>query len=334
MLGSRRRFTIGSAAAVAFEGLSITRTVAAQFEFRCGSSLPPDNPSSVRLTQMWEAIERESGGRIHTKFFPGSQLGGETGMIEQLRLGALHYMVQDGNLPTLVPAANLIFVGFAFKDADEALRAMDGPLGTFIGDEIANKGIHALRTVGSQGMNQICSNTHQIRTPDDLHGFKIRVPQAKIFLDLFRELGASPISLDSTELYSALQTKLLDGEALPSIAIENFRHFEVSKYISLTNHTASVLWLLANHDAFHRLPPDLQALVERNNTKYALLQRRDFKLVNASVENKLARQGITFNAVDQTPFRARLGGYYASWASTFGPAAWRLLQHSTGGRIG
>jgi TRAP-type transport system periplasmic protein len=332
--GSRRRFVDGSVASFAAIAFLGTPAGAAQFEFKCASNMAPDHPTTIRMTQLWSAIEQESGGRIHTQFFPNSQLGGDSAMFSQLRLGALQfYCINPGSLASIVPAVDIGSLGLVFKDDDEGLRVLNGPLGTYLRREVAVKGIYVCRTYWDSGMNQVASSSHAIRTPDDLHGFRLRVPESKITIDLFKTLGASPTTLSVSEIYTGLQTKIIDGEAAPLATIEASRWYEVNKYLSVTNHSLSGSWLIANGDAWKSLPTDLQEVVERNNTKFAALGARDVKALAISLAAQMARQGIAFNKVDQQPFRLRLRSYYETWATTFGPTEWGLLQSSLSTRL-
>ena len=329
----KRAFLALGAALVAPSGF-VRRARAAEFEFKCASNNPVDNPSSIRLTQMWAEVERESGGRIHTQFYPNSQLGGDAAMLTQLRLGALQFfLVSSATFASVVPSANVGFLGFAYKDADEGCRVMDGPLGNSIRREAETKGLHALRSVYSNGMSEIGASTRPIRNPDDFRNFKIRIPESKILVDLFKTLGASPTPLSLAETYTALQTKLIDGESLSLDTIEQSRHYEVLKYVSLTDHGWAGPWLVANGEVWNRLPPDLAELVERSNTKYALLQRKDTNAAAAGVADKLASQGVIFNRLDQAQFRARLRPYFEEWAKEFGPTQWNQLQSSLSHRL-
>src|ERR1700752_1620618 len=140
---SRRAFA--AAAAVTFSAVPIIRMPAraAQFECRCASNLPVHHPISLRLTQMFAAIEKDSGGRLHTQFFPNSQLGGDAAMFSQLRLGALQFFhISPGNLSTLVPVADIAYTGFAYKDDAEGSRVADGPLGDYVRKEVGAKGLY------------------------------------------------------------------------------------------------------------------------------------------------------------------------------------------------
>jgi TRAP-type transport system periplasmic protein len=307
---------------------------AAQFELKCGTTLPVDHPAIVRMAEMWTALEEDSGGRIHTQFFPNSLLGTQAAMLSQVRLGALQFILLDPtSLASIVPTVDICSLGFAYKDSDEGLRCMDGPLGRYLRDAVGTKGLYALNTVWNSGMSQVAAGAHPIRTPDDLRGFKIRVPESRILVDLFKALGASPTPLSANEIYTALQTKIIDGTASQLAVIEASRFYEVQKYVSLTNHAWNGPWLIAGGDTWKSLPIDLQATIERVNTKYALLGRRDSKALDASITAKLRSQGVLTNTVDQAPFRARLRPYFEFWANAFGPTAWGLLQTSLGHRL-
>ena len=116
----------------------------------------PDHPTSVRLTQMWAAVERESAGRVHVDFYPSSTLGGEAAMLSQVRLGALDfYITSPGTLDSVISSADLVNIGFVFKDSNEALRAMDGPAGAYVRSEAAAKKLYLLRAIWNGGMREI-----------------------------------------------------------------------------------------------------------------------------------------------------------------------------------
>jgi TRAP-type transport system periplasmic protein len=331
LLESRRGFVAGNAAALAAFSIARSAAKAAEFEFKCGSDLGLDHPSVVRMTQMWNAIEKESGGRVHTQLFPDNALGAMPSMFTQVRAGALHFLLLGAsNMSSVVPLADISNLGFAGRDDDESLRIMDGPLGGFVRGEVAAKGLYALSTMWNGGMYEVGMASHAVRSPDDLHGMKIRVATSKIAVDLFKAFGAIPSPINLSDVYSGLQTKLIDGESAPLVAIQASHFFEVNRFIALTNHAWSGQWMISNQETWKRLPPDLQGLIERNATKYALLQRRDTKLVTSALIDKMTRLGVAINRVDQTPFRSLLKPYYQTFAGEFGPRAWGLLQTSLG----
>ena len=330
----RRTFAAGSAAALTSIAFIKAPAKAAQFDLKCGSSVAPDHPLNVRAAQMFGAIERESNGRVRIQLFPNSQLGGDTAMFSQLRSGAIAFLFNNpGNLASVVPVGDITNVGFAFEDSDEALRAVDGPLGGYIRSEIANKDLIALNKMWNSGMYEVGSNPRAIRAPLDLQGMKIRVLQSRIAVDLFATLGASPVALSIGEVYTSLQTKIVDAVGVPLTTYDTLKFYEVTKYLSLVDWAWSGLWFMANADLWKSLPPDVQQIIDANNTKYALLERRDTKLFNQSVVNRITKHGVAVGRVDQAPFRARLGTYYATWARAFGSQAWTLLESAVGRKL-
>ena len=105
---------------------------------------------------------------------------------------------------------------------------------------------------------------------------------------------------------------------------------ELQRYLSMTNHIWGGEWMAANAEAWNALPPDIQNIVARNAAKYALLERKDLRLVNASLADKFKRQGLTFITPDVTSMRARLGPYFARWKNEFAGTAWDLLESHVG----
>ena len=329
-LPSRRTVLAGAASAYASIALVRAPARAAQFEYKYGNPVPIGHPLNNRATEMWEAVKRESGGRLVVAMFPNNQLGGDTATLTQLRSGAVQFLSFTGGiLGSVVPVAGIESVGFAFKTQQDALRTMNGPLGDYVKAAIEAKGIHPLY-LWANGYRQITSSTKPIRNADDLAGFKIRTPAAAIWLDLFRTLGASPTPMNFSEVYTSLQTHVIDGQENPFGLIESARLFEVQKYLSVTNHMWSGYWLIANGDAWTALPPDIQKIVSRNAKKYGDLQNTDVALYNASLADKLARRGMILNYADTATFRAKLGPFYAKERDVFGPTAWGLLEASVG----
>ena len=304
---------------------------AAQYEFKCATDLPTDHPTTVWQLQMWKAIERESGGRIHTLLFPNSQLGSDTAMVTQMRAGALPFLLANaGPFSAVVTSSAISTIGFLFKNSDDAVRVMSGKLGDYVRQDALSKGIFIFPHMWDSGMQHLTSGTHPIQSADDLRGFKVRVSNTRSLVDLFKTLGANPSPLDVSEVYTALQTKLIDGEGGGLAAMEGLRWFEVQKYLSLTYHAFGAFWFVANNDVWKGLPRDVQEIIERNAAKYVALEHRDMTAVDLAVLNKLGRQGLTINRTDQASFRARLKPYYETWAQTFGPTAWGLLEESVG----
>jgi tripartite ATP-independent transporter DctP family solute receptor len=330
---SRGRFVAATGAALASIAVIKSPARAAQWSYKYASNVSVDHPLNVRMRECWNAVSKETKGRLDVQIFPNNQLGGDTQALQQLRSGALQFFTLDGGiLQSVVPVAAIQGVGFAFKDSGEAFRALDGPLGDHVRDAIRGAGLYVHPKMWENGMRQITSGVRPIRNAGDLSGFKIRTPPGELWVDLFRSLGAAPAPLNFNEVYTALQTKVFDGQENPYAIIDTARLYEVQKYLSVTNHMWSAYHFLGNQEAWNALPRDVQGTVERNLTKYALLQRRDTLLRNESLSEKLARRGMTINRADTSGFRTKLSssGFYTKWAGKFGPQAWALLEKTSG----
>jgi len=254
-------------------------------------------------------------------------------MLTQLRAGAINFLTYlDGNLSTLVPLSAVSNVGFAFKDYAQVFAAMDGPLGALIRADIRKSGLHVFDHIWDNGFRQITTGAKPIVHPEDLDGLKIRVPVSPIELSLFKALGAAPSPLNFSEVYTALQTHVVDGQENPLTIIENGKVYEVQKFLSLTSHVWTGFWFLANDALFTALPKDVQEIIGRNIEAAALTQRKLSETMNRSLLTKLTTQGMTVNTPDREPFARKLAaaGFYKEWSGKFGSAAWELLEKTTG----
>jgi tripartite ATP-independent transporter DctP family solute receptor len=334
---SRRHFAriAAGGAAAAFASIGFVRypADAAEFTLKFADDLPPDHPTNTTARDVAAAIAARSKGRVELQVFPANQLGNDTQMLSQLRSGAIQFMaVGDNILATLVPAAAINNVGFTWADAKTAFRGLDADLGAYVRGEIEHAGLHPMSKIWDEGFREMTSATKPLKTPDDLDGFKMRVPPSPISTSLFAALGASPTTINVKDLYSALETHIVDGQENALALIETQKIYEVQKYCSLTDHMLVAYWVLANPDAFNKLPKDLQTIVEDAFNEGALKQRVENEREDATMRSKLAGQGLQIIDVDRKAFKDKLvkAGFYKQMSEQFGPTAWSLLEKYAG----
>ncbi len=333
MSQSRRKFIGYGAATFVAAPLVARHAYAAEFSYKYGNTLPPTHPMNVVATKVMERIRTQTNGRLDIQVFPSSQLGADTDMLSQVRSGALEFYSQSGLvLANIVPVAGINGIGFAFKDYDAVWKAMDGELGAAVRAAIEKVGLLPMVKMWDNGFRQVTSSGKAIRSPADFAGFKIRVPVSPIWVSLFKAFGAAPASLNFSELYSALQTKIVDGQENPLTLIDSAKFYEVQKYCSLTNHMWDGFWFLANRRAWDRLPPDVREIAARNLDAGAQEQRDMLAEQDKTVKAKLEGFGMTFNAPEPAPFRETLNksGFYGEWKGKFGADAWALLEKYSG----
>lgn len=330
--GLTRRGLIAAGAAVPLFTI-LKSASAAEFEYKFASGVDPTHPVHVRLQEAINRIREATSGRLDIKLFPSGQLGADTDLLNQVRSGAVEfYCVAGSVLASFVPVSGISATGFAFKDYDTVWKAMDGDLGSYIRAQIEKTSITAVSRVWDNGFRQITSATREIKTPADLKGFKLRVPVAPMLTSLFTALDAGPAPINFSEVYMALQTKLVEGQENPLPIIATTRIYEVQRSCSLTNHAWDGAYMVANQRALKRLPKHLQEVVLREFDRSATDQRADIAALSISLRGELEGKGLRFIDVDQEPFRQALikTTFYKDWKNKFGPEAWSQLEKYSG----
>ena len=328
-----RRILLAGASALPVFAINSRPAHAAEFAYKWANNLPVTHPMNIRGAEAVARIKDATGGRLDIQVFPSNQLGSDTDTLSQLRSGAVEFFTLSGLiLATLVPPASINGMGFAFPSYTQVWQAMDGSLGAFVRGEIGKRGLYAMERIWDNGFRQTTTSNRPINTPADLRGLKLRVPPSPLWTNMFTALGAAPASINFSEVYSALQTRVVDGQENPLAIIDTARLFEVQRFCSLTNHMWDGFWFLANARAWGRLPADIREIAERELNRSAMQEREDVAKLNGDLRGKLEGNGLVFNAVDPAPFQARLreGGFYREWRGRYGDDAWRVLESSVG----
>ena len=328
-----RRALLTSAAAFPLLTMLKWPASAAEFELKYATGQDPSHPVNLRAQEALTRIREATSGRVDIKLFPANQLGSDTDLLTQVRNGSIEFFnLSSLILATLVPISGITSVGFAFKNYDEVWGAMDGQLGDHIRSEIAKTPIFTVSKIWDNGFRHVTSSTREIRGPADLKGFKLRVPPAPPLTSLFKALDASPTPINFNEVYTSLQTKVVEGQENPLAIIATTRLYEVQKTCSLTAHVWDGYWVLGNKRAFAKLPADLQAIITRELDKSAGDQRADIAKLSDTLKADLKAKGITFIDVQQDDFRKALAStnFYAEWKQKYGPTAWDLMEKVSG----
>jgi TRAP-type transport system periplasmic protein len=297
------------------------------------NNIPITHPSNVRIREAAEAIKAETGGKVDIQIFPNNQLGGDTDMLSQVRSGAIDIFPLSGLiLQTLVPLAGINGLAFAFKDYPTVWAAMDGELGSYIRAQIAKVNLHTFDKILDNGFRNITTSTKPIVTAEDLKGFKIRVPISPLWTSMFKAFGSAPTGINFSEVYSALQTKVVEGQENPLAIIDIAKLYEVQKYCSMTGHMWDGQWILANGKRWAGLPADVQAVISKHVNAAVLKQRDDIRRLTNGLEAQLKAKGMTFNYPDVKTFRDTLSkaGFYQEWRGKFGDEAMAKLEKYSG----
>jgi TRAP-type transport system periplasmic protein len=306
---------------------------AAEFSLKYANNLPLSHPLNIRAAEAAARVAKETDGRVEIEIFPNNQLGGDTDMLAQVRSGGVDIFT-PGTLiiATMAPISAVTAVGFAFSGYDQVWKAVDGKLGDRIRAEFEKIGFHTFAKMWDNGFRQITTSNKPIATAEDLVGLKIRVPVSPMGISTFKSLGAAPTSLQFSEVYSALQTKIVDAQENPLAIVETAKLYEVQKFCSKTNHSWDGYHFVFNGRSWNALPDDIKAIVERAFNEAGLKQREDVRKLNETLEASLASKGMVFNATEPASFQAQLqkSGFYSDWKTTFGEETWALIENSAG----
>ncbi|MGY3535507.1 tripartite ATP-independent transporter DctP family solute receptor [Bradyrhizobium embrapense] len=331
---TRRRMLGTGSMALAAAMFGKPSLAAAEFDLKLGVNTPETHPLTIRLAEAAKLAGAQSSGRLNITVFANSQLGGDPEMLSQVRAGGIELLAAPSmTLSTLVPLSGLPSIGFAFQSYDQVWAAMDGGVGDIVREAIARTGVMPLKMVWDNGFRQITSSSsRQLNSVEDLRGFKIRVPVTALLTSLFSGLGALPSSISYSELYSALQTHIVEGQENPLAQVSTGKLYEVQKYCALSNHCWSGYWILGNRRAMAGLPPDLVELINAAFDAAAVKERADLVEMDRSLQAELTGKGMTFNKPDPVQFRAALvkAGFYTQWQKTYGADAWAVLEKYTG----
>lgn len=330
---SSRRLLLQAAAALPLVSIRSGPARAAEFAYRLATGSGINGLINARLDQATGRIRDATAGRLDIRLFAGTELGSDDDQLAKLRSGETELLnITGSRISSIAPASDLTNLGFVFPNYAALWPAMDGDLGQVLRARIQAAGVVVVSKAADNGLRQITSGDKPINSPDDLRGFRIRLPDIATFTTLFQALGAVPASAGFKDLRAKLQANVIDGQENSLAAIEFAKFYEVQKYVALTNHIWDPFWLIANPQAVARLPDDLQAILRREFDRAAVEQREDVVQQDAKLHTSLAEKGMVLTVVDQAPFRAALDkvGFYKAWKPKFTPELWAALEKVTG----
>ncbi|MEE1920966.1 TRAP transporter substrate-binding protein [Pseudomonas sp. 148P] len=280
---------------------------------------PAGYPTVVAEQNMGKKLEEASNGEIKFKMFAGGVLGSEKEVIEQAQIGAVQMArVSLGIVGPVVPDVNVFNMPFVFRDHEHMRKVIDGEIGQEILDKITNSEFNLVALAWMDGGTRSLYTKKPVRSLEDLKGMKIRVQGNPLFIDMMNAMGGNGIAMDTGEIFSALQTGVIDGaENNPPTLLEH-NHFQNAKYFTLTSHLILPEPVVMSKTTWNKLTPDQQALVKKVAREAQFEERALWDAKSAASEEKLKAAGVEFIVVDKKPFydatapvREKYGAQYA-----------------------
>ncbi len=316
---SRGLSVIGAVFALTLGMTSISSAAATVVKIGWPTADSKIDPYAITAHYFAEELEKAAPGKYDIQFFGNHQLGDETEMLQGLRLGTLEFGVFTGTyVGNIVPAFQLNDLPFLYANSQQAHETLDGKAGELMQEKLAKKGMISLG-FAEAGFREVINNKRPITKPDDLGGIRLRVQPSDIFISSFRALGANPVPMSWSDVFTAVQQGTIDGLEIPLAVIYANKYPEVTKYLSLTNHTYNALSLLASGRTWKKMSADEQKVVQAAAKKAIARQRKTVADNNVEMLQKLKDAGMQVNEIpDLSQFRKRAAGIYDEYRKTIG----------------
>ena len=278
------------------------------------------HPFQKGFEEFKRILETETGGGVEVQIFPNAQLGSEQEATQMVKLGLLaaNATATAGGLATSVPEAELFNLPFIFRDLDHCYRVIDGPIGQNLARTIEKKLNCIVLGFWFSGIRNVWNSKRPVRSPADLKGIKLRVMASPMLIETFNTLGAQATPMAFGELFSALQTRVVDGAETDHLDLLYERFYEVTKYVSLTNHMYVVVGLIFSRKIFDKLPPDVQAVVLKAGRASIAAEREAMAVQTATALDELKAHGLEFIEVERGLFREKTESVYKNNANRVG----------------
>ena len=312
-----RRSLIAAAAALA--ALGSTLGAVAQ-TMKAADVHPAGYPTVVAVENMGKKLDAATKGKIKFQMFPGSVLGDEKAMIEQTQVGAIQILRTSlGPIGPVVPEVNVFNMPFVFRDIAHMRAVIDGAIGQELLDKISASPAKMIGLAWMDGGSRSLYTKKPVRSPADLKGQKIRMMGNPLFVDTMNAMGGNGIAMGYGEVFTAIQTGVIDGAENNPPSLYTANHFKAgAKYYTQTNHLIIPEILVMSKVAYDKLTPDEQALVKKMAREAQLEQRKLWDAAVADYTTKLKAEGVEFIEMDNkvwfdatAPVRAKYGAQYA-----------------------
>lgn len=266
-----------------------------------------------------EKVKERTNGEVTVKVYPHGQLGNDQQMITGVRSGIVDIEMSGlNNFEGLMPKVGAVLLPYIFTSREHAYRVLDGKVGKELLDQFSDFGMVGLG-FPENGYRNITNSRKPIRTPEDVVGLKIRTNNSKALNEMFALLKANPTPLPVSELYTALETGVVEAQEHPIPITHSFHYDEVQKYLSLTEHSYAMLVIAMNKNRFASLTP-VQQQVIKDVAKEAVAYERKLSIEKeAGMLADLEQRGMRINKdVDKAAFQKAVTKTWDSYISKFG----------------
>ncbi len=326
MFGKRQAMRFAAASALA--GLAGPALAQAKMVFKASDVHPAGYPTVAAVEEMGTALSAATNGRLSVQMYASMQLGGEKEAIEQAQVGAIALArVSVGTLGPVVPDLNVLNLPFLFRNTEHAQHVLDGAIGQELLDKVSNS--PTANMIGlcwmDAGARNMYDTKHAINDIGDLKGLKVRVMGNPMFVDMMNALGGNGVAMGYDQVFTALQTGVVDGAENnpPSFVFDN--HYQVAKFYTLTEHLIVPEMLAFSKPIWNKLSKDDQALVQKMAREAQARERVLWNEYQAKALAKMQEAGIKVVTIaDKAPFQAAVKPVWDKYAPQFADVIKRI----------
>ena len=288
-------------------------------------------PTSLHLfaDKFREFAEAATNGAVKVRIFASGILGQEREIVQQVQEGLVDFMVSGSAIwGSVAPRLQVLDFPFLWHDWDHVHRVLDGPIGSEVADYLQR--VARIRPFGwadSFGFRQVVTRSRNLTRPEDFAGLKIRTVQSSIYVKAIELMGASPTPMAFGEVYTSLQTGVIDGYEHDASTTLNQRFYEVARVMTRTRHIAGVLGLWASTVTLSRLPADLRTVLEKAARDAAAVQRAAGPAEETVAQKELIQKGMAIREFDNSPFHRNAEHLWETEGRALGVDSWlRAIQ--------
>jgi tripartite ATP-independent transporter DctP family solute receptor len=257
----------------------------------------PDHPHGLGVQRFADLVQQKSGGKIAVKSFGGAALGGDVQVQSAVQGGTIDMTIVIPSLLTgMVKDFMLLDLPFLFNDYAEADAVLDGPVGRKMLAKLPDHGLIGLG-YWDHGFRIVTNSRRPITRVEDFAGLKIRVPQSNISIETFNALGSNAVPLPIPELYTALESKAVDGQENPYAAVEAFKFNEVQPFASATRHAYNPLVVLFSKKTMDRLSAAERKIIQDASNEAGAYERKVSREANDKSADSLKAKGVKVNII-------------------------------------
>ena len=287
------------------------------------------HPTYLASVKFGEILEEKLPGRVDVQVYANAQLGDDVRATESVRMGSLEMVIPSASpLVGLVPEFMVLDLPFLFASYEDADKVLDGTVGKYLADKLEPKGIKLLAYY-ENGFRNLTNSQHEVRTPADLKGLKVRTMENPIHLAAWKALGANPTPMPFSEVFTAMQQETIDGQENPVPTIYLQKFYEVQDFTTLTGHVYGPHIMLMNADLFNSFSDEEQKIILEAAQESALYQRDMNRQMASDYVSELRKEGMTvteLSASEKKAFQDAVQPIYSQFEDQIGKDVIKMVQ--------